>query len=132
MHKPAHTVLSVSMAFVVTTLTVIAGPLEDAADAYKRGDGATGLQLYRQLADRGNAQAQLTLGGMYERGDGVPLNYAEAVKWYRRAADQGDPIGQQNLGLMYDLGRGVPRNLLEALRGIAKQRTKVMPLRRTT
>ena len=34
-------------------------------------------------------------------GQGVPQDYAEAVKWYRKAAEQGDVNAQHNIGLMY-------------------------------
>ena len=53
---------------------------------------------------------------MYDNGQGVPQNYAEAVKWYRLAADQGDAGAQYNLGVMYDQGRGVPQNYAEAVK----------------
>lgn len=43
---------------------------------------------------------------MYERGRGVPLDYAEALRWYRRAAMQGDTNGQANLAWMYEMGFG--------------------------
>ncbi len=49
-------------------------------------------------ADQGDADAQLNLGFMYDHGEGVPQNYAEAVRWYRMAADQGNAIAQHNLG----------------------------------
>jgi TPR repeat protein len=39
-------------------------------------------------ADQGHANAQ-NLGSMSDRGDGVPQNYGEAMKWYRLAAGQG-------------------------------------------
>ncbi len=52
----------------------------------------------------------------YARGQGVPQNYAEAVKWYRLAADQGNAFAQYNLGLMYANGEGVPQNYAEALK----------------
>ena len=41
---------------------------------------------------------------MYDRGEGVPENDAEAVKWYRKAAEQGLADAQHNLGMMYDKG----------------------------
>ena len=44
---------------------------------------------------------------MYRRGQGVPQDYAEAVKWYRLAAEQGDADAQGNLGVMYGTGKGV-------------------------
>jgi TPR repeat protein len=69
---------------------VAAGPLEDAVAAAAGGDHATALRLWRPLADQGNALAQRNLGFMYANGQGVPQDYAEAVKWYRLAADQGD------------------------------------------
>ncbi len=31
---------------------------------------------------------------MYEKGQGVPQDYAEAVSWYRKAAEQGDAYAQ--------------------------------------
>ena len=41
-----------------------AGPVEDAAAAYKRGDYATAMRLFRPLADEGDASAQVVLGFM--------------------------------------------------------------------
>ena len=53
---------------------------------------------------------------MYRNGEGVPQDYAEAVKWYRLAAEQGDADAQYNLGLMYDNGNGVPQDYKEAVK----------------
>ena len=58
--------------------------------------------------------AQYNLGIMYAKGQGVPQDYAEAVKWYRLAADQGIPTAQNNLGFMYAKGEGVPQDYSEA------------------
>jgi TPR repeat protein len=95
--------------------TASAGPVEDGVEAYRRGDYATALRLFRPLADQGIAPAQLNLGLMYSNGDGVPQNYTEALKWFRLAADQGDAAAQSNLGHMYDNG-GVRRDYAEALK----------------
>jgi hypothetical protein len=51
---------------------------------------------------------------MYEKGNGIAQDYAEAVRWYRRAADQGDPAGQHNLGVMYRDGSGVLQDYVQA------------------
>ena len=51
---------------------------------------------------------------MYEAGQGVPQDDAEAVAWYRQAAEQGHTEAQFNLGFMYATGRGVSRDLVEA------------------
>ena len=67
-------------------------------------------------ADQGYAGAQNNLGLMYDNGEGVPQDDAEAVRWYRLAADQGTAAAQFNLGLMYDNGEGVPEDDAEAVR----------------
>ncbi len=42
-----------------------------------------------KAAQQGNANAQCSLGNMYENGQGVPQSYEEAIKWYQLAANQG-------------------------------------------
>lgn len=101
-------------ALLSLAVPVAAGPLEDANAAYVRGDYATALALTRPLAEQGAASAQVSIGAMYSRGEGVPVNYAEAVRWYRRAAETGDAAGQAKLGLMFLFGLGVPRDVVEA------------------
>ena len=48
------------------------------------------VQAYRLAADRGDAAAQSTLGMLYEKGQNVRQDYAEAIKWYHLAADKGN------------------------------------------
>ena len=92
----------------------VAGPLAEAWTAYERGDFATALQLWRQLAAQGNAFAQANLGFLYSSGQGVPQDLGEAARWYRLAADQGNPTAQSNLGSMYFSGEGVPQDYVQA------------------
>jgi TPR repeat protein len=87
--------------------TAVAGPLENAAAALHRGDYATARRIIQSLADQGDAAAQWRLGRMYCFGLGVPLEWAEALRWYRKAAEQGYARAQNNLGVMYDNGEGV-------------------------
>ena len=82
--------------------------------AYRRSDHTTALREWRPLAEQGYAEAQSNLGVLYERGEGVPRDYAEAVRWYRLAAKQGHLAAQHNLGVMYFEGRGVPQDYGEA------------------
>ncbi len=91
-----------------------AGPLEDGLAAYKRGDYATAMRLWRPLAEQGHATAQSNLGVMYAEGRGVPQDYAEAVKWYCLAAEQGNAAAQSNLGVMYAEAQGVPQDYVQA------------------
>ena len=94
--------------------SVTAGPFEDAAVAASKGDWPTALRLTRPLADQGEASAQYSLGLMYEKGLGVPQDYAAAATWYRKAAEQGDGLAQYYLGEKYEAGLGVPQNYVLA------------------
>ena len=98
----------------------LARPWEDGNAAYKRGDHATALRLWRPLAEQGNANAQHYLGNMYANGHGVPQDYAEAVKWHRKAAEQGHAGGQISLGKMYYNGKGVPQDYAKAVTWLRK------------
>ncbi len=50
---------------------------------------------------------QTTILESGRQGQGVPQDFAEAMKWYRLAADQGYANAQFNLGWMYEYGQGV-------------------------
>ena len=106
------TLLALSLA--LNAPQVSADTIDDAYDAYQRGDFDTAAKTYRKLAERGDVVAQYNLGVMYDRGQGVPQDYAEAMRWYRLAADQGYADAQLNLGIMYEYGRGLPQNNIMA------------------
>ena len=66
-----------------------------------------------------NADAQVSLGGMYENGEAVPQDYARAAYWYRKAAEHvldfgGAGQGRNSLGLLYMEGNGAPRDYVQA------------------
>ena len=56
------------------------------------------IKLYRTLAETGDASAQNRLGLIYQNGEGVPQDDAEAIKWYLKAAEHGYTAAQNNLG----------------------------------
>ena len=62
---------------------VLAGPLEEGREAASQGDYGTALRLLNPLAAEGNADAQVVLGKMYETGQGVAKNEAEAASFCR-------------------------------------------------
>ena len=88
--------------------------------AYKQGDYKTAFEKFEPLAEQGYAGAQYNLGVMYNKGHGVPQDYAEAARWYRKAAEQGNAGAQFNLGVMYDKGQGVPQDYAEAVKWYRK------------
>jgi uncharacterized protein len=88
---------------------------EQGLAALRRGDYQLALSVFQHLALSGNAYAQINLGGMYRRGQGVTQDYAAATSWYRLAADQGNAHGQSLLGDMHGLGLGVPQDYAAAI-----------------
>ncbi|HET9133856.1 MAG TPA: serine/threonine-protein kinase, partial [Gemmatimonadales bacterium] len=60
-------------------------------------------------ANAGNAGAMRRLGEMYDRGNGVTQDPAQAFSWYRKAAPN-DAEAKFQLSKMYDIGRGTPRD----------------------
>ena len=84
--------IKILLLLVITLSSTAFG--DDALAAYKKGDYKTAMKLWRPMAEQGYAGAQYALGVMYARGDGVPEDDKQAVKWYRLAAEQG--LGQAN------------------------------------
>ncbi|OWQ55196.1 hypothetical protein CEE60_06410 [Stenotrophomonas maltophilia] len=75
----------------------------------------------QRRAQRGDADAQVDLGAMYELGMGLPRDGVEALRWYRLAAGQGNVYGQYFTGLLLGRGRaGVTRDLDAAAGWFAK------------
>ena len=83
--------------------------------AFARQDYPAAATLDRQAADSGLTAAMNRLGYMYQNGQGVPRDDAQAVAWYRKAAESGFPQGMSNLGWMYQNGRGVAQDDAQAV-----------------
>ena len=104
----------VAVALFFGSMTAHAADYSVGYEAFQRGDYATALRIFRQLADRGNAAAQYNLGVMYDKGRAVTQDYTEAMRWYRKAANQGNAKAQYNLGLKYHKGQGVTQDYVQA------------------
>lgn len=61
-----------------------------------------GIDKILKEANSGDAEAQFDLGQAYKKGQGVPKNNEEALKWYKKAAKQGHFKAQFALGIIYD------------------------------
>jgi TPR repeat protein len=75
---------------------------------------------FEKAANAGDAGAMVSLGFKYEKGNGVPQDFAEARKWYEKAAAAGNTIGMRNLGILYRDGSGVAKNPAEARKWFEK------------
>jgi len=83
--------------------------------AYDRADYRSALDVWMPSAEAGDAEAQVNVGEIFERGLGATPNYEAAIIWYTRAAEQGNARAQFSLGTLYEQGLGVERDPLAAL-----------------
>lgn len=110
-----HTCAAVGLLMLwLSAPLAVADAFEDGVAAAQRGDYAKAAQLWRPLADAGDARGQGALAMLYDNGQGVTKDYAEAFKLYRAAAEQELPQAQYGLGVLYEDGRGTAKDKAEA------------------
>lgn len=102
--------------YPATTIEFMVDPLSEAGRAYSEGDYPKAAKLYRPMAEKGDTEAQLILGSMYEIGLGVPQDFKEVIRWYRLAAELGNAKAQSKLGSIYDIGLTAPQDYKEAVK----------------
>ncbi|WP_420405662.1 tetratricopeptide repeat protein [Nisaea sp.] len=79
-------------------------------------DRARAVELYKKAAEGGFALAQYRLGVLYQIGQGVPKDLAEARKWFGAASDAGLREAEFNYAIMLETGTGGDRDPEEAAR----------------
>ena len=67
-------------------------------------------------AERGDVEAQMSLGFRYWFGLDGEKDLIKAARWYRLAAEQGNADAQYRLGWFYIVGDGVQRDFEEGIR----------------
>jgi TPR repeat protein len=68
------------------------------------------------------------LGALYEAGQGVAQDFAEARAWHEKAAAKGDAGAMTNLGSLYFNGQGVSQDYAEARAWYEKAAAKGEPV----
>ena len=99
--------------FLMFVICLSASVSTSAAEAVMDAHELAETQLLAEWV--GSPEEQFKLGNVYYRGDGVPKDYAQAVKWFRKAADQGLAESQNMMGVVYDRGDGVPQDAVMAV-----------------
>ena len=72
------------------------------ANGGSKSDHAEAAQWYLKAAEQSHAQAQLNLGIMYLKGQGVPRDQTLSRIWMSRAANLGDAAAQYEFGMRED------------------------------
>lgn len=90
-----HTTIGLILTGLLALPVVWAG-IDEGVVAYEKGDYAEALREFQLLAEQGHIFGQYILGSMYSKGQGVPQDYTEAIKWYRKAAEMAKPVVNSN------------------------------------
>ena len=86
---------------------------------YASGNHAAAASLVR-LGELGHPTAIYEMGYLYEHGDGVPQDMAEAARWYARGAAMGEPAAEAASGHYYEYGTQVTEDWFEAAKWYVK------------
>jgi len=93
------------------------GTAESAKDgwaAFDQGNYSRALEIWSKLAKAGDNQMQTLVGSIYDYGQGIPQNDAEALKWYMMAANKGYGRAQYFAGALYAKSPQIPQDLVES------------------
>lgn len=107
------------LALCIITLVpniLLSADIQTGLEAYKKGDYVTALEEWLPIAEQGNADAQFSVGLLYDRGLNVIPDYKIAVKWFTLASKQGHVFAQSNLGWKYHKGQGVIKDNIHAFK----------------
>jgi hypothetical protein len=101
----------------------LAEAIHDCSSSTLAGDWSTAAPVCERAAGAGDPDAQLSLGMMYQRGNGVPGSLADAFKWFQKASDGGSIRATNYLAWAYANGDGVKRDGAAAIKLFHKSAT---------
>ena len=104
-------VLRFSLLAAIVAAAALASPgyaqksVRDGIQAWQSGNYASAVEIWRPLAEKGDADAAFNLGQAYRLGRGVTTDLAAAQSWLEKAARLGHLDAQTTLGLLlFDSG----------------------------
>jgi TPR repeat protein len=80
-------------------------------DSKSKEDYVAGFLCLKQLAESGNADAQVFLVAVYSENKVVKEDSKQAFYWASKAAEQNDPMGLFLVAHCYMYGEGVEKNI---------------------
>ncbi len=84
-------------------------------------------QWFLVAAKAGDADAQCSVGTLYENGWGVAKDTQEAIRWFKKAAEKNAPGALEKLAETYWMGKGVPKDSVEAVKWFRKAAEQGLP-----
>ncbi|MBI4695763.1 MAG: sel1 repeat family protein [Gammaproteobacteria bacterium] len=98
------------MGLGIAALPAAAATLEQAERELARHNYPAAVSALQGLVENGDTQAQVRLGAMYQKGEGVARDPAKALALYTAAAQRGNADALYNLGNLYLMGEGVKQD----------------------
>ena len=86
--------------FLLFSCAAYADELADANKLLENKSSPQALELYKKLAQSGNAEAQFHLGEMHLYGEGVAIDAARAEQWFAQASKAGNKNADAALALI--------------------------------
>ena len=82
--------LGMALGLVLISTQMVSANFQKGQNALDQNDAAAAVAEWRNDATAGNAEAQFSLGQVFEKGaDGVEADVTEAYAWFKLAAAQG-------------------------------------------
>ena len=103
-----------ALCLLLASHTSLASPLDEGVAAFNAGNYQQAFELWKPLAEAGNANAQYNIGLLFLNGLGLERNAVYARELFLAAAHQGLADAQYNLGLIFFEGISVFRSPREA------------------
>lgn len=102
--------------------------IKKAHDAYNAKDFVTAYELYTQLSDNGDADAQTSLAFMHQNAQGCEIDEQKSLELYTKAIKLKQPYAFFNLAILYASGLGgVEHNQLKAYELFMEAATREVP-----
>lgn len=116
--------VAILLAALATPAATATPTVKAGVEAWQRGDHAQATAIWRNLAEKGDADAAFNLGQAFRLGRGVAADSAQAKRWFEAAANKGHVDAQVSLGLLlFDSGdRAVAMNWLKKAAGTGEPR----------
>jgi TPR repeat protein len=88
---------------------------------HDEGSYTKAFEWARKAGDQGSAEAQVYLGELFDKGEGVVLHSHEAAaEWWLKAAEQGVKLAQREMGFKFLNGSGVKQSYTLAIEWLQK------------
>jgi hypothetical protein len=88
------------MVLMLFPLLLQASPHDEAKAAIRLRNFTKAIEIYQELAQQGDVDAQFALGGLYRSGRGIEKDTTKAHHWFLQAAKQGHVEAQYTTGTM--------------------------------